>query len=152
MKIQKLLNRGYTDDFAQSTVIGYALTLSICALIFASSILMMSIYLDQRNQVAAKMEAQSIANSVVSMITEAAVVQELIPGATYHRSMKLPPKISSYDYYVEATSSEIKVVSLDGRVSVSCSTFNILEGSSVIMGIKGTVFSGNSNIVVTYGN
>jgi hypothetical protein len=74
-----------------------------------------------------------------------------MPGASYQRSMKLPPKIASYDYYVEATSSEIRVVSTDGRISESCSTFNILEGSAVIMGIKGTVFSGNSNIVVTYG-
>jgi hypothetical protein len=145
-KIKKLIK----NNNAVSTIVGYALTLAMCAMILSSSVLIITQIVQNRSDAAARVEAQIIANRVVDIIIEAAEFsQEMEEDAIYERVMQLPDRIGNYDYYVEATNDAIYVKTYNGRISEKCTTYLLMEslGETPVYGITGKVHSGTPILI-----
>lgn len=157
--MRKTLKKKEFDNAAQASIIGYALTICMCGMILGSSSLIMGAYLDQRNTTAAAVEAQSIANTVVSMITDAIAVKNQMPNVEYNATFELPINIASYSYYIEATDSQVLVISSNNKISESCSTYNAIGGASLctpmeptcgsVISVSGKVTSANKYLLIS---
>jgi len=146
--MRKILNKVRLREDAVSQIVGYVLTILICGMILTSSTLIMGTYLEERKKAVARIEAQAIANRVVNIIIEAVTVKQMMPTAEFERRIDLPYKISSYDYYVEATDNAVWVKTVDGKVSENCSTYNVVK-ELIIDHISGKVYSGNKYLLIS---
>jgi len=143
-----------TDSYGVSTIIGYALTLGICAMVLTSSVIIVSTYSNRRNESAARIEAQSLANRVVNMINEIVNLKQMMPddAIDYQKTMETPDSLSTYNYYIEISQSKVTVKTTNGRVSESCTTYNVEDavlGTNSIIGSinsKGVVINGGNKI------
>lgn len=142
VKMQRAYRSLKKDKTAVSAIIGYILTLVMCAMILTSSVLMINMLVEKRSDASARIEAKAIANRIVDIIIDAAEVSQKSPNIVYSRTMRLPDKIGNYNYYVEGTDDAIYVKSNNGRINEKCTTYNIMAGMENVYGITGKVYSG----------
>jgi len=116
-----------SGDEGQSSIVGYALTLGMCAMILISSTFLVGNYMDERYESAAKIQAQSIANNIANSILEAANVKQMTPTGSYEKNMELPDKIATYNYYIELDNGIIYVKSANGKISESSTVYKATE-------------------------
>ena len=126
------------NNFAVATIIGYALTLGICAMILTSTTFIVSTYVNRRSESAAKIEAQALANRIVNLVSEVANLKQMLPTEeiNYEKKIKLPYKLTNYNYYIEIIDSDIWVKTTNGQINEKCTTYNVLKDTNLVNSIS----------------
>ena len=133
---------------AVSHVIGFILTFVIISATVATVIYTTSVMINQRLSSTTKVVAQSIANAVADVVTEAMAVRQNYPQAVYHRVIEIPKDINGKSYYIEATDDYIYVNTSDG-ISAKAPTYNQKE---LGIGVTGKVDSSAGKVFVDCGS
>lgn len=147
--------RDKENTFAVSTIIGYALTLVLCAMILTSTTFIVSTYVTRRNESAAEIEAQALANRIVNLISEVANFKQAMPSEeiSYEKKISIPDKLTNYNYYIEITNSDVWVKTTNGQISESCTTYNVIKDIDLINSISslsgGEIFPGNGYLKIS---
>lgn len=139
------------DKQGVSQVIGFILTFTIISIVTISVIYTASTIVNNRNNLAASLEAEDISNYIANAIVECTATRQLFPHANYSKTLEVPAKLGGRSYYVEVSNQSIYVNTTDDIISEKSTVFNqeqigvYLEGKA-LMG-RGEIIISSDNVV-----
>ncbi len=160
------------DDVGVSEVIGYLFSFVIAFLILIASMATFNIIAESGDRLAAHAEFGDIANRVAAAVLDAfeigseardtygTVTSGQGPALLYTRTLDVPPEFRGFRYTVDLDTESVSVVSVDGQIQATSTTFKAGEvlpapaddctTDHIVCAIGGSVPAGNDEVVVSY--